>query len=125
MRTNLTRAAAHSQRIDVGRPRLSADREGRARPGPAVEAVRHRAGHAVASHAPLRRPPAKEVAAVPASSVAHLSTAPFLQLLGLWISRRDAPQFERRRPEAEAEDDARGLGCRVCPDMGAGRGGGR
>src|SRR5258707_14973959 len=44
--------------------------------------------------------------------------------LAFGIVRRDAPQFERRRPETEAEHDARGLGCRVRPDMRAGRGGG-
>src|SRR5258708_15656697 len=46
-----------------------------------------------------------------------------LPFLGLGIGRRDAPQFERRRPQAEAEHDARGLGCGVWPDMGADRGG--
>ena len=48
-----------------------------------------------------------------------------LPLLGSWIGRRDAPQLERRRPQPEAEHDARGLGRRMRSDMGADRGAGR
>ena len=43
-------------------------------------------------------------------------------LAGPRIGRRDAPQLERRRPQSEAEHDARGLGRRMRPDMGADRG---
>ena len=42
------RAATYGQRIDVGRPLLSVDRERRARPVPAIEGVRHCAGYAIA-----------------------------------------------------------------------------
>jgi hypothetical protein len=41
---------------------------------------------------------------------------------GFEIGRRQAPQFERSRPQAETEDDARGLRSRVRPDMCAVRG---
>ena len=45
-----------------------------------------------------------------------------LPLLGPRIGRRDAPQLERRRPQSEAEHDARGLGRRMRSDVSADRG---
>ena len=40
------------------------------------------------------------------------------------IGWRNAPQLEGRRPQPEAEHDARGLGCRMGADMRADRGAG-
>ena len=107
-------AAAHGQSINVGCPRLAIDAEGRVRPCPAIEAVRHRCGHAILCvrlgrhrrQGQRRKSGHDELPILPAR---------LLPFPGSGITRRDAPQFERRRPQAEAENDSRGLGRRVCP----------
>ena len=103
---------------------LSSHREGRLRPCPAIEAMGHRSGHAILRMRLGRHRPQgqrdksghDELPVLPAS---------LLPFRGPGIARRDAPQFERCRPQAKAENDLRGLGRRVRPGKGAGRGGGR
>ena len=85
--------------------------------------MRHRAGHEVARMRPgcdrrqrqRRQSRHEQLPVFPAR---------LLPLPGPRIGRRDAPQLERRRPQPEAEHDARRLGRRMRPDVGADRGAG-
>ena len=112
------------QRIDLGAILFAAERKARTRPRPAGEAVRDGAGHQIAR---MRR---RGQCRQRQRRQAWHDELPIFPLRlrpipGARIVRRDAPQFERRRPQAEAEDDARGLRGRMGPHMRADRGAGR
>src|SRR5262249_13654132 len=96
------------------RPRRSAHPQGRLRPCPAIDAVRLPPGPATP-----RRPLCRDRRQGEWRKPRHDQLAVFpprcLPFAGFWIFRRGAPQFERRRPQTEAEDNARSLGCRVVP----------
>ena len=123
-RSNLPLALAHGQRIDLGAILFASERKAGARPGPAGEAVRHRAGHEIARmrRRGERRQRQRRKAGHDELPILPLRLGPILRAR---VVRRDAPQFERRRPQAETEDDARRLGGRVGSDMRADRGAGR
>ena len=87
--------------------------------------MRHRAGHEVARMRCRGERRQRQRRQARHDRAARPSSCAFAQFLGARIGRRDAPQLERRRPQAEAEDDARGLGRRMRADMRADRGAGR
>ena len=115
--------AAHGERVDVGGPWLAFNAEGRVRPRPAIEAVRHCSDDSLL-RVRFRRHRGQGKRRKPGHDEMTVFPARFLPFQCFEIGRREAPQFKRGRPQAEAKDDARRFRRGVSPDMSAVRSGG-
>jgi len=117
-------AAAQRECVDVGHVLLAGKLKASARPGPAAEAVRHRAGDVVARACAGGERRQRQRRQTRKGELA-IAPARLGELPGARIACRNAPQIERRRPQAEAEDHLGGFRRRVRPDMRADRRAGR